>query len=260
MTALFFSVVGSAVVLWVITLMRQPLSTFATWGIMPYILAGVFVPFVARLFFIEGIRRLGAARNSFISGSQPLIATIFSIVLLGEFPSRTTMLGTFLIVSGVALLSIRSKEEQKKNSAWCPVDIVFPLSAGLMFASRDALVRGAMFTLNDPYVAATTAATTSSVILFIYLSISRRWHTLSIAPANIHFLIYSGLCAGGFYFFLFNALSRGSVATVSPLTATAPLFVLFYSITFMRESEPITRRLVAGGCMAMLGGFCITSL
>ena len=192
-----------------------------------------------------------------MSSTQPLIATTLAVVFLGESPTLPTILGTCCIVGGVTLLSSRSKEQAKKMT-WQPRDVFFPLFAGLLFASRDAVVRGAMFTLNNPYIAATTAATTSAIMLMTYLCVGRRWRDLVISRPNFLFLLFSGLCAGFFYFFLFNALSVGSVVVVSPLTGSAPVFVLFFSIAFVSDHESITVRLILGGLIVMFGGSLIT--
>ncbi|MBI3090067.1 MAG: DMT family transporter [Candidatus Tectomicrobia bacterium] len=262
LTVLNFSVVMNAVVLWLILLVRlaggatSPFLTFR--ALVPFIVAGLFVPLIARIFFFEGVRRLGPSRTSFLSSSQPLLATMLGVLLLGESLALTTIAGTACIVGGVLLLAKRSPE-QGAIWRWKAADVIFPLISASLFASRDALVRDAMFTLRDPYLAATAAATTSAVCLVSYMTARGRWRDLVISRSNFTPLFLSGVAAGVYYFFLFQALGRGRVSVVNPLVASSPLVVLLIAIIFMRGQELITRRLVLGGGLIMLGGFFITT-
>lgn len=263
LTVLNFSVIMNAAVLWSILLLRWAAGAasppHALWALAPFIAAGLFVPLTARIFFFEGVRRIGPSRTSFLSSSQPLLATMLGAFFLQESPEVTTLTGTGCIVCGVILLSKRT-EEQRAGTQWKARDVMFPLISAFFFASRDAVVRDAMFTLRDPYLGATAAATTSAVCLIAYMTARRRWRHLVVSRTNVAPLLLNGLGAGLFYFFLFQALGSGRISVVNPLVGSAPFVVLLFAIVFMRGQELITRRLVLGGCLIILGGFFITVL
>lgn len=57
---------------------------------------------------------------------------------------------------------------------------------------------------------------------------------------------------------LFQALERGEVVVVSPVVATNPLFTLAMAAVVLRGVEQITRRVVAGTCLVVLGILVLT--
>src|SRR4026207_618965 len=70
-----------------------------------FVLVGIFVPGVARFFMFKGMERLGASITSCLTNSTPLFGTLISGSFLHERPTLTNLLGTFLIVLGIASLS-----------------------------------------------------------------------------------------------------------------------------------------------------------
>jgi uncharacterized membrane protein len=55
------------------------------------------------------------------------------------------------------------------------------------------------------------------------------------------------------------ALALGTVSVVTPLTAAAPIFVLFISPFALRDVEILTPRIVAGTLLIILGVYLITA-
>ena len=52
----------------------------------------------------------------------------------------------------------------------------------------------------------------------------------------------------------------GTVSVVTPLTGSAPIFVLLLSFLFLRDVETLTGRIVAGTILIVLGVYLITAL
>jgi drug/metabolite transporter, DME family len=52
---------------------------------------------------------------------------------------------------------------------------------------------------------------------------------------------------------MFQALSRGQVVVVSPVLATNPLFTLILAAIFLRDVEQLTRRVVVGAVLVVIG-------
>ena len=66
--------------------------------------------FIAYLFWLYGIRRLGPTRTALYGNLQPLIALIVAWVSLGEKPSSWQVVGAATIVSGVLLTRVAASE------------------------------------------------------------------------------------------------------------------------------------------------------
>ena len=58
---------------------------------------------------------------------------------------------------------------------------------------------------------------------------------------------------------LFAALARGRVAVVDPLAATAPLFTVLFAAVLLRDLERVTRGVVVGAALVVLGAALITA-
>jgi len=72
--------------------------------------------------------------------------------------------------------------------------------------------------------------------------------------------VAAGAAENGAVFMNVVALSLGTVSVVAPLYGTAPIFVLFLSFFFLRGVETLSRRLVLGTLLIVLGVYLITAL
>jgi uncharacterized membrane protein len=75
----------------------------------------------------------------------------------------------------------------------------------------------------------------------------------------VHF-VAAGVAENAGVFLTVVALSLGTVSVVTPLTGSAPIFVLLLSFLFLRGVETLTGRIVAGTVLIVLGVYLITAL
>ena len=102
------------------------------------------------------MERLGATISSCLTNAGPLFAIVIAISFLGEQPTASNILGAISIVGGIIALSWKGVAK-----TWRTRDLGFPLTAALLFAARDNLVRFAVVQIPSPVVGAAIAATTS---------------------------------------------------------------------------------------------------
>jgi DME family drug/metabolite transporter len=62
---------------------------------------------LAYVLFARGLRGVTAAEASTLTLAEPLTATALGVLLLGEQPGRTAMLGAALLLGGLAVLGVR---------------------------------------------------------------------------------------------------------------------------------------------------------
>lgn len=215
--------------------------------------AGAVAPGLSQIFFVRAISEAGAARASVVVGCAPLVAVLLGLTALGE-PAKPGVLtgGLLVVLGGIALLSERVRPETFRA-----VGLVFAVAATVLFASRDALVRG----YSDD--AETVASTASAVALaggvaaiYVYLLTSRRAYPRVTRRAALAFLP-AGLFFGLSYILLFEAFYRGRVTVVTPLVATESLWTVVLAALLMRRSELVGRRLLLGACLVVAGSALI---
>jgi drug/metabolite transporter (DMT)-like permease len=219
-------------------------------AVWPFALAGILAPGVSQVLFTFAIRDAGPSRTSATVGMAPLFAVTFAVVLLGEPLVAGIALGAVLIVAGgVVLASESGRPEHVKT-----IGLVFAITAALVFASRDTLVRW-VATDSDvaPELAISATLLAGTLTILLAVIISRRRLSISSWPA----FVPAGLLFGLSYVSLYEAFFRGKLSIVAPLVATESLWGVGLSALFLRHIEGVGRRLVVGACFVVAGGILI---
>ena len=81
-------------------LQEAPMSAYANFA-----LAGIVHFFVGWTLISVSQKRVGAARTGAFVGAAPLFGALIAALFLGEFLNLLTLLGIFLVVGGVFLVS-----------------------------------------------------------------------------------------------------------------------------------------------------------
>jgi drug/metabolite transporter, DME family len=219
-----------------------------------FVAVGVLVPGVARYLIFKGMERLGAPISSCLTNSGPLFAIAMAILFLGEQPTFANVLGAVSIVGGIIALSWKGAT---KN--WRTRDLGFPLTAALLFAARDNLVRFAVVQVRSPVAGAAIAATTSLLTMGVMYAILGNKKPLppSAGKGAIYFA-FSGFANFLSYAFTYTALSLERVSIISPLVNASSLFVLPLALLLLRDVETLTQRKVGATALVILGVILIS--
>jgi drug/metabolite transporter (DMT)-like permease len=198
--------------------------------------------------------RLGASITSCLTNSTPLFATLMAVAFLREQPSVTNLLGTLSIVAGIATLSWRGS-----SKTWRSRDLLFPLTAALLFAARDNLVRIGVAHIHAPITGAAIAATASFItILMVYLAFEKKTPLGAAAPRGFSIFAAAGFMNFLSYAFAYTALSMERVSIISPLINASSLFVLPLSAIFLQDVDHLNTRKTSAIVMVILGVFLIS--
>jgi drug/metabolite transporter, DME family len=247
-TAVVFSVTFTAAFVWVAAAFTSPLSRLFTPRIVPFLVAGLVAPGLARLVYYTGIDRIGVSRATALASTQPLFAVTMAIAFLGERPTWVLVLGAGGVVAGSVLLSRRDQVEQP----WRRRDMIFPLVAAVGFGLRDNLSRYGFQSFDDPMLGA-AAATLSSVAVMWIVAARSGSKGLYAARQGIGFLGMAGLCEGCASLMMWQALARGRVSIVSPLVHAQPFFTIVLATLFLRDLERVTWRIVLASGLIVTG-------
>ncbi|MGE5305805.1 MAG: DMT family transporter [Alphaproteobacteria bacterium] len=214
-----------------------------------FIAIGVLVPGVARYLIFKGMERLGAPISSCLTNSGPLFAIAFAILFLGEHPTAANILGAVSIVGGIVALSWKGAAK-----TWRTRDLAFPLTAALLFAGRDNLVRFAVVQIHSPVVGAAIAATTAFLTMGVmYTTLGNKNPLPPSARKGATYFAFSGFTNFLSYVFTYTALSLERVSIVSPLVNASSLFVLPLALFFLRDVETLTPRKIGATALVVLG-------
>ena len=255
-TATTFAVISSSLVAFVpalighasevVTLSWEAYAWFALMGAMSY-------PF-ARVLNNTAISMVGASGAGPFASLQPVFVFILGMAVLGERPDLLIILGTPVVVFGLALV-IRSRSNPESETVTRRNYLGYFMAAGAAatFGTRDTISRHVVNALAPFSVTAALSLSMGAVmiLLFTYRSVYR-----SLTEVPIRYALYSllaGVFQGLALVSLFGALSRAEVTTVSPINSSAPLFTLVLAHFFLQRLESINLLLAIGTVMSVCG-------
>jgi drug/metabolite transporter (DMT)-like permease len=214
---------------------------------------GFVVPGLPRLLIFKGVARLGASISSMMMSATPLFAILIAFVFLRERPGLSILLGAFFIVIGVISLCWRGE-----TKTWRAIDLLLPLTGGLLFALRDNLVRFGLLITASPVMGATIVSTTSAITAgTLYFSTSGTKGLARVDRSGLGWFSFSGFLNFLSYLSMFTALNLERVSVVTPLASCASLFTPLFAYFLLREEDPITPRKVTATVLVVLGVFLI---
>jgi drug/metabolite transporter (DMT)-like permease len=236
------------------------LATRQSWDlaeIWPFFILGAISPAASALLWVRAVQRAGAARASLFLGTTPLWAVLIAIAVLGEPFELALSIGCILIVLGTVV--VYGEQIRPDDFSW--IGIPLALGAAMLFALRD---NGARLASEETTTASLTAATATllggAVCLAAFVLATRR---LSDAPVRVSprsippAFVLAGLCHGGATAFLYEALARGRITVVEPLTSTSALWGVTLAAVVLGRHEAIGPRILAAATCVVLGGALI---
>jgi uncharacterized membrane protein len=220
-----------------------------------FVASGIFASTLGRLLNFTSIERLGVPLSAAIIGSNPLFSTLFAAMFLGEQVAANTLLGTVLVVAGIAVA--RSGGQAVKGLRGR--DLVLPIAAATFYGAASVTRKAALNILPDSVFGAVIGAMSSLVVYSIYLIVTRRTKDLQINWVGSRFFVVNGVVLTLAWLSMFTALTTGKVSVVTALGGTSPLFAVLLSAILLRDSEELNLR-IAVGCLAIVTGAAVITL
>lgn len=237
-------------------ILHFPDFRFSKIGVVAFLLSGILVFFGVYCMY-EGIQRIGASRTAPITRGNMLISSSLAILFLGETTNIMHIIGILLIFIGVVQVSQETGIEDSDSRSMSVPNLTFPLVSMLCLGLSSPLVK---FGFNEgvPVTVGLSISRLASLIigvLFLQYNGLRIWRpfydgerVLYIAAALIFALITA---------FVYISLDIAPVIVVRPLRGTSPFFVLLLSHLYLKDLEKITKKLVLGAILIVLGGILI---
>lgn len=246
---------------WLALLVRSwpnPFAGLTLRLVVLFTVAGLLGTALGRIFVFAGVRRVGASINSAGLSTRPLFATLLALGFLGEPLGRLTGVGVVVLVGGLVALTYSKGGDV---SGWETRDLLFPLGAAAVFGAGNVLRRfGFTDTGATPLQAVAVNETGAFVALLAYTLTRDRTAVFGAARASYRYFIGSGLLTAVALLAFFTAFSldAGRVAVVDSLAAMAPLFTTIFSAILLRDVERVTRGVLLGAVLVVVGAVLIT--
>ena len=216
-------------------------------------LAGALAPGLAGVVYTRAVRAAGASRTVIVFGMAPFVAVLIALVALDEPLVGGLVAGTVLIVLGGLALAFERTRPQ--GFRW--IGVVFAAGCMGLFATRDNVTRwklsGADVHLSPTLAVLVSLAAGTAVAL---VATPERHPRLLFRRGTLVF-VPCGLVFGVSYVTLFEAYAHGRVSVVSPIVATETLFGVLGAAIFLRRSELVGPRLLAGAALVVAGSALI---
>jgi drug/metabolite transporter (DMT)-like permease len=213
-----------------------------------YVLGGLFGTGIGRRWLYISIDRIGASPATAIKNSAPVITTLLAALVYGEAVTPLRWAAVVAIVVGVGLVTWKPGAGIRR---WLDIGVLAAVGAALSYGVRPLFLKFGLEAANLPL----TAAFVGAVAALVYaLSFGDRSDLLRAhrEPAFGLFVVSGVLQAIGFLA-LTLGLSGGDVSVVYPVTASAPLFTLFFTAILLRGRERLTWQIALGATAVVLG-------
>lgn len=233
------------------------LPTLALPTVVIFLLSGVFG---AAVWFASytGVERVGASVNSAGFNTHPLFATVLALVWLREALTVQTLAGIGVLIAGLVLIGLSNGGDV---TGWSLRDLAFPLAAASAYAVSNVIRRYGLTTTSATTLEAITINTTATLVaLVVYLLYDGRGSLNAPSKLVDAYFVASGILSAGALFFLFEAFDRGSVAVVSALSGTSPIFAVAFTYVLISDLERVTRRVTVGASLIVAGAVLITTV
>jgi uncharacterized membrane protein len=238
--------------LWTAVLLFVPTSEWDWSGLPYFIVSGVVGTAAGRLFRVASIDKVGAPVAAAIGNLAPLIATGLAIVLLSEHVTVAILAGTFVIVLGTVLLSLSGKQV-----GFPPRYLIYPFLAATCFGLVQ-IIRKLGLSHAGPLFDAALNITAAMIASTAFVVATGHLKDLRSDRTSLLYLAAGGLAENTGVLLVIVALGLGEVSVVSPLSATAPLFVLLLAFIFPSSAQRLSWRVAIGTLLIVLGVFLLT--
>ncbi|MBI2217299.1 MAG: DMT family transporter [Candidatus Rokubacteria bacterium] len=247
-------VVGTAA-LWTAVALTGGPDRLSAAGVALFGLAGLIGTVAGRLLRFISIEKVGASISAALMNLHPFVSTGLAILLLGERVTPPIIVGTLVIVLGTTLLSLGGR-----SVGFRPWHLALPVLSATCFGVV-AILRKVGLGEMGPITGSAINVTTALIAFTAFLVASGQPRAMAAGRGrSLVYFVVAGISENTAVFLTVVALGIGHVSVVTPLSGTAPIFVLFLSFFFLRGIDVLTARIVAGTVLIVLGVYLITAL
>ena len=255
--SVLISAVGLAI-LWPLAFVLTDFSAVNLAGIALFAMGGFLTPGLVRLFYYNGLKKLGTSVNSSIFSIYPVYTAFLASLLLSEILSPQNWIGLFSIALGVVFVELTFQGNNNGQRALTK-SLIFPVIGGLTLGISAILRKAALDLFNAPILGVAVAYTASLVLYAAMLAGSKPMRQELSLKRDLRLFWLAGVGQALSWIFSFYALSFENVSVITPLLSIEPLFVVLLAYQYLRGKEHVSKKLVVGIVLTVLGVILVTS-
>jgi DME family drug/metabolite transporter len=252
-TVTLVSILMQNVLLWTAVFVLGGVHAVPLAGVLLFTLVGIFQLGV-RLLAYTGVEKIGASRSSALQSVSPLFSAVIAILFLGEETSTLIVLGTFLIIAGIVMVSWRPEQKLLDFRRW---HLLLPLGAAVLTGMNHPIRRYVLTMANEPLFFSALMGTVSLAGFLIYLVLSPASQRVVWKRRGIWPFIATGTCETMSILCIITAISLGRVVIVAPIAASYPVWSMIFAAIFLRDVESVDWKVVVGILSVVVGNFAI---
>lgn len=198
--------------------------------------------------YFESLRLVGVARAMALSGTNPLFAAAFAVLLLGEQVSLLMLAGILLVVLGVYFLTTRVQHDKPRDARR---GVALALAAAALWAGGTIAVAPALREV-DIFVANAIRLPATAIAIGLYGWRSGRLTPIAdLQPRPLLTIAAAGAIGVCSTLLYLTAVQQAGAARTAALTSTSPLFGAPIALLLFREQ--LTLRLLLGTVLSIAG-------
>jgi len=220
-------------------------AALPTEAIVVIVASGLIGLGIGDTLYMFGLNSVGVSRAVPLASSYPLFSLVWATFLLGEPIAAPAVLGAFMILFGIWLLSRerdRSAADEKGKSALRGV--VVSLGAAVSWSVSITLMNVAVTTasvnsIDANYAVVTTRIAAIAVFLLVFAPVlDRNRDFLKVKRSTLIELCVGGLVANGIGWLLMNYSFLNILeAQAVPISSTTPLFSAIAGFALFHENR-----------------------
>jgi drug/metabolite transporter (DMT)-like permease len=220
-------------------------------------LSGFLSPGIVRLFYYQGLRKLGASVNSSVFSIYPLYGALLAVSFLSESLSGANWVGILCIAAGVVFVQLSTGGDgaQEKSDS---KSLTFPVLGGITIAVGSTIAKYALTISDAPAFGVAEAYTFSLLPYMLILMFSTPTKRELNLKRDLRFFWLAGIGQAVCWILTFAAFHYEKVSIANPLISTEPLFVVFFAFFLLRKVEYVSKKLIASISLTVLGVMLIT--
>lgn len=201
--------------------------------------------------YMKSLKEIGVSRTVPITSTYPLFTAILASIFLKEKLTIGVLLGTVLIVFGIAFIS-KSKDEKVKN---LKKGVAFSVTVSIIW-SVTIIVLGFLIKYFDVFSLNAIRMVFVSTITSLF-SLSFKKNEFLNCGKKIWFILGLGgfLAMGVGNITFYKALSHSPASVVTPLSSVSPVFSAAIAVLFLRER--INKAIGSGTFLTLAGIFFV---
>ena len=225
------------------------------YSLLFFFLAGVFHPGFVRLLYFKGMEKVGASVNAAIYASNPIFSSLIAVVLLGERLEFIDWIGILFVVLGAILIESINRNGVHFNMR---KELVYSFLAALLVGFSYVARKEGLILWDAPIVGAIISYVAALLVYSCMLPFLSNGSNDKVLNRKVFKLFWKagvGISIG--QLLSFYALRYDNVSTVVPLIQIEPLFIFLFVRYYLKNIEIISRRLVFGTIIIILGVFVV---